>query len=75
MQGVANSTTLAIASLRALGQANVIYPWTPTIDGPGGLLPDLPSVLIKRGQFVHLPFIAGNNLDEGDFIILPIVLV
>ncbi|KAJ7286289.1 extracellular triacylglycerol lipase precursor [Mycena rebaudengoi] len=71
MQGVANSTTLAIASLRALGQANVIYPWTPTIDGPGGLLPDLPSVFIKRGQFAHLPFIAGNTLDEGTFFTPP----
>ncbi|KAJ7101636.1 esterase 1 [Mycena epipterygia] len=30
-----------------------------------GLIPDLPSVLFKRGQFTRLPFIAGTNLDEG----------
>ncbi|KAJ7850274.1 extracellular triacylglycerol lipase precursor [Mycena olivaceomarginata] len=41
------------------------FPWQPVIDGPGGFIPDLPSVLFKRGQFARLPFIAGTNLDEG----------
>jgi hypothetical protein len=46
------------------------FPWEPVIDGPGGLIPDLPSVLFKRGQFARLPFIAGTNLDEGDMLSL-----
>jgi hypothetical protein len=39
--------------------------WTPTIDGPGGVFPDLASRLYSRGHFAKLPFIAGTNLDEG----------
>ncbi|KAJ6584090.1 esterase 1 [Mycena vulgaris] len=39
--------------------------WDPVLDGPGGLIPDLPSVLFERGQFARLPFIAGTNQDEG----------
>ncbi|KAJ7225244.1 esterase 1 [Mycena haematopus] len=42
-----------------------LSPWPPVIDGLGGLIPDLPSVLFKRGQFARLPFIAGTVLDEG----------
>ncbi|KAJ7111458.1 extracellular triacylglycerol lipase precursor [Mycena epipterygia] len=49
----------------ALAEANEEFPWDPVIDGPDGLIPDLPSVLFKRGQFARLPFIAGTNLDEG----------
>jgi carboxylesterase type B len=37
----------------------------PTIDGPGGLYPDIPSRLFAKNQFAKLPFIAGTNLDEG----------
>jgi hypothetical protein len=42
-----------------------LFPWDLVIDGPGGIIPDLPSVLLKGGQFARLPFIAGTNLDEG----------
>ncbi|KAJ7700487.1 extracellular triacylglycerol lipase precursor [Mycena rosella] len=41
------------------------FPWDPVIDGTGGLIPDLPSVLFSRGHFSRLPFMAGTNLDEG----------
>lgn len=37
----------------------------PVIDGPGGLVPDLPSKLYAKGHFSRIPFIAGTNLDEG----------
>ncbi|KAJ7734185.1 extracellular triacylglycerol lipase precursor [Mycena maculata] len=40
-------------------------PFKPVIDGPGGLIPDLPSVLLESGKFARLPFMAGTNLDEG----------
>ncbi|KAH6906700.1 triacylglycerol lipase 3 [Coprinopsis sp. MPI-PUGE-AT-0042] len=40
--------------------------WQPTIDSsPGSVLPDFPSKLYERGRFARIPFIAGNNLDEG----------
>ncbi|KAJ7474290.1 esterase 1 [Mycena latifolia] len=49
----------------ATGRANEQFPWVPTIDGPGGVIPGLPSKLLQAGQFAHLPFIAGDVLDEG----------
>lgn len=62
-----NATTAEIFSglSTALAEATESFPWDPVIDGPGGLIPDLPSVLFGRGQFARLPFIAGTNLDEG----------
>ncbi|KAJ7766372.1 extracellular triacylglycerol lipase precursor [Mycena maculata] len=44
---------------------SVVSPFNPVMDGPEGFIPDLPSVLFKRGQFSRLPFIAGTDLDEG----------
>ena len=49
----------------SLALANEQFPWVPTIDGPGGLIPELPSVLYAKGAFARIPFIAGTNLDEG----------
>ncbi|CAK5278299.1 unnamed protein product [Mycena citricolor] len=43
------------------------YPWDPVIDGPQGLIPDLPSRLLAQGKFSRVPFIAGTNLDEGTY--------
>lgn len=40
-----------------------------TIDGPDGLLPDLPSTLLSEGHFAKMPFITGTNLDEGTNVI------
>ncbi|OBZ76232.1 Lipase 2 [Grifola frondosa] len=40
-------------------------PFYPVIDGPGGVIPDLPSRLLAAGRFSRIPFIAGTNLDEG----------
>ncbi|KAJ7866606.1 extracellular triacylglycerol lipase precursor [Mycena olivaceomarginata] len=61
----ANTTELLAGFSAALAQTTNEFPWVPVIDGHGGLIPDLPSVLFKRGQFARLPFIAGTNLDEG----------
>ncbi|KAF7342256.1 Carboxylic ester hydrolase [Mycena venus] len=44
----------------SLAEATEIVPWAPALDGREGLIPDLPSVLPKREQFVRLPFIAGT---------------
>lgn len=68
--GAANTTELLAGFSAALAQTTNEFPWVPVIDGHGGLIPDLPSVLFKRGQFARLPFIAGTNLDEGVYILL-----
>ena len=39
--------------------------FAPAVDGPDGLIPDLPSKLLAMGHFARVPFIAGTNLDEG----------
>ncbi|KAL5511073.1 hypothetical protein ACEPAH_4288 [Sanghuangporus vaninii] len=39
--------------------------FSPVIDGPGGIIPALPSELHAEGRFPHIPFITGTNLDEG----------
>ncbi|KAK7041436.1 hypothetical protein VNI00_009302 [Paramarasmius palmivorus] len=54
-----------------LNEANEQFPWVPTLDGPGGVFPELPSELLKKGQYSRLPFIAGNCLDEGTLFTLP----
>ncbi|KAJ7337487.1 extracellular triacylglycerol lipase precursor [Mycena albidolilacea] len=43
-----------------------LFTWTPVLDGPGGLLPSLPSsIMAKEGFSMPLPFMTGTNLDEG----------
>ncbi|KAF8134051.1 extracellular triacylglycerol lipase precursor [Mycena galopus ATCC 62051] len=49
----------------AAAETTVQFTWGPVLDGLGGLIPDLPSVLFARGQFAKLPFISGTNKDEG----------
>ncbi|OCB90794.1 esterase 1 [Sanghuangporus baumii] len=58
-EGIFNATVLALEN------ANSQFPFSPVIDGPGGIIPDLPSRLLSRGEFARIPFIAGTNLDEG----------
>ncbi|KAJ6457783.1 esterase 1 [Mycena vitilis] len=61
----ANTTKIFAGLASAAAEATEEFPWDPVLDGPDGLIPDLPSVLFQRGQFARLPFIAGTNLDEG----------
>ena len=60
-----NSSDVLEGLLQAFAEADEQFPFDPTLDGPHGLFPDLPSELLPRGQFARLPFIAGTNLDEG----------
>jgi carboxylesterase type B len=66
----ANTTEMLAGLSTAAAESTKLFPWNPVIDGPGGLIPDLPSVLFKRGQFARLPFIAGTNQDEGAYTLL-----
>ncbi|PPQ65131.1 hypothetical protein CVT24_003221 [Panaeolus cyanescens] len=61
----ANSTEMLSGVINAINNANELFGFDPTIDGPGGLFPDIASTFLKRGHFAKLPFIAGTNLDEG----------
>ncbi|KAJ7923317.1 esterase 1 [Mycena leptocephala] len=68
-----NTTEIFEGILFAMAAAIEQFPWEPVIDGPEGLIPDVPSVLFKRGQFARLPFIAGTSLDEGTLFTDPTV--
>ena len=37
---------------------------SPTIDGAGGFLPDMPIELRRKGQFVKLPLLVGTTDKE-----------
>ncbi|PPQ91811.1 hypothetical protein CVT25_000260 [Psilocybe cyanescens] len=56
LKGVAASTTNIPTDLT----------YFPTIDGPDGILPDLPTKLVPTA---HIPVMLGSNLDEGTFFI------
>lgn len=42
------------------------FPFAPVIDGPNGIIPDLPSGLFAQGHFAKIPLLTGQNLDEGE---------
>ncbi|KAF9545226.1 esterase 1 [Agrocybe pediades] len=65
----ANSTEMLSGVNNAISQAPEEFAFDPTVDGPGGLLPVLPSNILEHGSFAKLPFIAGTNLDEGTIFI------
>ncbi|KAJ8461814.1 hypothetical protein ONZ45_g18166 [Pleurotus djamor] len=67
----ANTSDLLPAVVSPLALSKEVFPWDNTIDGPGGLLPDFPSKLWAEGNFAHIPFISGNNLDEGTLLTHP----
>ena len=54
---------------KSIAEAQEVFGFDPTIDGPHGLLPDIPSNLLKAGRFAKLPFISGTNLDEGSYTV------
>ncbi|CAK5277149.1 unnamed protein product [Mycena citricolor] len=63
----ATTTEMLNAFLFSMSHASENFPWDPAIDGPGGLIPELPSRLLLKGKFAKIPFIAGTNLDEGTY--------
>lgn len=62
---LASLDTIINATNTVFLETNEEFPFMPTIDGPGGIIPDIPSRLFARKHFAHLPFIAGTCLDEG----------
>ena len=41
------------------------FPFRPTLDGPEGIISDLPTRRLSKGTGGQVPFIAGTVLDEG----------
>ncbi len=37
----------------------------PVVDGPGGLLPEMPTPLREAGNFNHNPMLSGITKDDG----------
>ncbi|KAI0787601.1 extracellular triacylglycerol lipase precursor [Fomes fomentarius] len=66
MQGVETSDILSSWQETAASFPQPFL-FVPVLDGPDGIVPDLPSKLLAAGKFSKLPFIAGTNLDEGTF--------
>ncbi|OBZ76209.1 Lipase 2 [Grifola frondosa] len=63
----ANLTTLLNSYTAAQFTGTNELTFAPVLDGPNGLIPELPSKFLAVGNFSRLPFIAGTNLDEGAF--------
>ncbi|KAF4615680.1 hypothetical protein D9613_012495 [Agrocybe pediades] len=41
--------------------------WQPAVGPPGSIVPERASKVIASGNFLHLPYIGGTNLNEGTF--------
>lgn len=70
----ANVTTIINAGNDALGATEEEFAFVPVIDGPGGIVPDLPSVLYSQGHFAKVALLTGQNTDEGKFISFSFIL-
>ena len=65
----ANTSEIFVGLNQSIVEAPELFGFDPTIDGVGGLFPEIASKLIDAGHFARLPFIAGTNLDEGSYTV------
>ncbi|KAF9531109.1 esterase 1 [Crepidotus variabilis] len=61
----ANSSEITTAFFKVLQVTGSTPVFDPSMDGPGGHIPDAPSNILASGNFAQIPFISGTNLDEG----------
>ncbi|KAI1781106.1 alpha/beta-hydrolase [Hypoxylon cercidicola] len=59
--------TIASASNRIFSRWNPSLRWAfqPVIDGPGGIIPDLPINSWNKGNVLRIPILTGFNTNEG----------
>ena len=66
----ASSSAIRQGLLTSLADATELFPFDPTIDGPGGVYPDFASRLFARGHFAKLPFITkATQMRCSDFVL------
>lgn len=63
IQCLKSKNTSEITTGNNLVMANAYIPYQPTLDD--FFLKQYPSVQWAKQQYMHIPFISGNNLDEG----------
>ncbi|KAF5349783.1 hypothetical protein D9758_010228 [Tetrapyrgos nigripes] len=64
LRAVPFNRLLNISNTMILGTLNMQL-WQPAVGPPGSFVPERASVRIKAGNFLHLPYIGGTNLNEG----------
>ncbi|KAK7042228.1 carboxylic ester hydrolase [Favolaschia claudopus] len=46
------------------------FPFFPVLDGPGGIIPQLPSTMLRSpGGGAGIPFMSGSTLDDGTLFV------
>ncbi|EIN14306.1 alpha/beta-hydrolase [Punctularia strigosozonata HHB-11173 SS5] len=64
LQGVPFETLLGASNTLISGTLNSQL-WQPAVGPQGSLLPERQSARIASGQFLHVPYLAGTNNNEG----------
>ncbi|KAI0011737.1 alpha/beta-hydrolase [Xylariaceae sp. FL0662B] len=60
-----NTIVSASNSVWKRWQPTLRWAFQPVIDGPGGIIPDLPSVSWQKGNVLRIPILTGFNTNEG----------
>ncbi|KAI1187864.1 carboxylesterase 3 [Nemania serpens] len=66
LRSLSYSTIVSAAqSMWAKWSHTLRWPFQPVIDGPGGVIPDLPINSWQKGNVLRIPILTGFNTNEG----------